>query len=462
MKPLTILIIARAEENVLGKKLRAVFDKNQFRHEFHPLLNTSEFEKLLKNKLTARDFDILIFSLTAPDVAAAENLISSTLFRQMQKPILVCAEALELETLLTLLNSGVDDFVLAPLQANDLLLRIRRLTRRDSLPEKLLKKSKEKIGLRKIIGTNPEFVGEINRLPLVAGCDVGVLITGETGTGKEIVARTIHYLSARADRSFVPVNCGAIPHDLIENELFGHQKGAFTGALDSQKGLIGEADGGTLFLDEIDSLPLMSQVKLLRFLQDKEYRPLGSAKTRRADVRIVAASNHNLEELVQHEKIRADLYYRLNIMQIVLPPLRERAEDIPPLARHFLEKYAAEFKKQIVSIAPEALLKLQNHEWRGNVRELENVIERAVLLSEDNRIKMSDLRLSGSKKEKLEESFRVAKAQVVAQFEKSYLQKVLQTYQGNISQAAKAAGKNRRAFFELIRKHHINVERFKS
>lgn len=462
MKSLTLLIIACVEENELTQKLCAIFDTSQIRYELHILPNKSGSEKLLKSKLAQKNFDVLIFSLTAPDIVTAENTLSVPIFKRLQKPILVCAESFDSETLPSLLNSGVDDFVLAPFQADDVLLRIRRLTHRDSLPEKLLKNSKEKIGLRKIIGVNSEFVGEINRLPLISGCDAGVLITGETGTGKEIIARTIHYLSGRADRSFVPVNCGAIPHDLIENELFGHQKGAFTGALDSQKGLIGEADGGTLFLDEIDSLPLMSQVKLLRFLQDKEYRPLGSVKTRQADVRIVAASNHNLEELVQREKIRADLYYRLNIMQVVLPPLRERPEDIPLLARHFLDKYAAEFKKQIVTIAPEALLKLQNHDWRGNVRELENVIERAVLLCEDDRLKTSDLRLSGSKKEKLEESFRAAKAQVVAQFEKSYLQKILETYQGNISQAAKAAGKNRRAFFELIRKHQINVERFKT
>ncbi|MBC7901551.1 MAG: sigma-54-dependent Fis family transcriptional regulator [Saprospiraceae bacterium] len=325
----------------------------------------------------------------------------------------------------------------------------------------VISKAKEKFGLQKIIGKSPVFLSEINKLPKIARCDASVLITGETGTGKEIVARAIHYLSSRADKPCVPINCGAIPSELVENELFGHERGSFTGALYAQKGLISEADGGTLFLDEIDSLTLNSQVKLLRFLQDKEYRPLGAVKTRKANVRIVAASNHDLEELVEKEKIRPDLYYRLNVMQVILPALRDRAEDIALLARHFLEIYAREFMRPAGSIEPDALLMLQGYNWPGNVRELENVIERAVLLGENEAIAASDIRLTDSKMEKLGDSFRTAKAKVVAGFEKSYIQKILGAYQGNITQAAKAAGKNRRAFFELIRKYRINVDRFR-
>jgi two-component system response regulator GlrR len=229
--------------------------------------------------------------------------------------------------------------------------------------------------------------------------------------------------------------------------------------MDSQRGLIQEANHGTLFLDEIDSLPLMSQVKLLRFLQDKEYRPLGSVKTQKADVRIIAASNHNLDELVENEKLRFDLYYRLNVIQVVLPPLRERRDDVSLLAAHFLEKYASEFKKRIDSIEPDALLMLQRNTWRGNIRELENVIERAVLLCEGDTITIFDLKLADTQTGKYDETLRTAKAKVVAEFEKAYIKSVLKIHRGNITQAANAAGKNRRAFFELIRKYRINVER---
>lgn len=462
MKPPGILIVNFAKDD-LNEELCAIFDQHEAIIYNLPRAETEAGRaERLKSKIAEGNFDVLLFTLATENIAEAENLIDSAIFKNLQKPVLLCAQDIHSEKLFKLLAAGIDDFAVAPFKKEDVLLRLRRLLQKNTLRDKLIKKSKEKIGLKRIIGKNPAFVGEINKLPVFAKCDVSVLITGETGTGKEIIARAIHYLSERADKSFVPINCGAIPNDLMENELFGHEKGAFTGALYSQKGLLSEADGGTLFLDEIDSLPLISQVKLLRFLQDKEYRPLGSTKPQKADVRIIAASSRNLEELVESEKIRADLYYRLNVMQVILPPLRERPEDIPLLARHFLEKYSLEFKKEINAIEPDALLRLQNSDWRGNVRELENIIERAVLLCESDKISLSDLKLTASKKEKPEQSFQTAKAQAVERFEKSYLQKILEIYQGNISQAAKVAGKNRRAFFELIRKHRINVDNFKS
>jgi two-component system response regulator GlrR len=403
-----------------------------------------------------------LFLLTDKNTAEIEKLLSSKNFKEFRKPSIICAKNIAPENLIKFFSLGIDNYAVAPFKEEDILLKICRLADKDFLRKRLLIKAKEKIGLQKIIGKNPEFIGEINKLPLIAKFDVCVLLTGETGTGKEIIARAIHYLSPRAGKPFVPVNCGAIPNDLVENELFGHEKGAFTSALVSEKGLVREADGGTLFLDEIDSLPLISQVKLLRFLQDKEFRSLGSAKTQTADVRIIAASNHDLEELVKNNNIRSDLYYRLNVMQISLPPLRRRTEDISLLSYHFIEKYSAEFNKKVVSIEPDALLKLQNYEWRGNVRELENIIERAVLLCEGDQITTSLLKTGNVENEPAEESFSAAKKKVVARFEKHYLKKVLETYHGNITKAAEAAGKNRRAFFELIRKHHINVEKFKS
>ena len=206
-----------------------------------------------------------------------------------------------------------------------------------------------------------------------------MLVLGETGTGKEVVGRAIHYLSPRAGKPFVPVNCGAIPVELVENELFGHERGAFTGATGSRDGLIQEAEQGTLFLDEVNALPLMAQVKLLRFLQSKEYRALGSTKSMQGDVRIIAASNADLEAEVAAGTMRRDLYYRLNVVPIVLPPLRTRSTDIILLARHFLAQYAAKLNSPAVAFSPEAERKLLLYSWPGNVRELEHVIERVVV-----------------------------------------------------------------------------------
>jgi two-component system, NtrC family, response regulator GlrR len=321
---------------------------------------------------------------------------------------------------------------------------------------------KNELGLTRFVGSNPVFIAELKKIPLVAKCDAGALILGETGTGKEIFARAIHDLGPRCGNPFVAVNCGAIPTNLMENELFGHQRGAFTGASQTEPGVIHEADGGTLFLDEVGSLPLHAQVKLLRFLQDKEYRPLGSTKARRANIRIIAAANTPLESAVKASAFRGDLFYRLNIMAFSLPPLRSRRDDIPIFARHFLAKYSNDYGKPVAEILPDALCKLLHYEWPGNVRELEHTIERAVLFSEQGTIRGSDLALSDEQTAPAPQSFRDAKVRVIAQFEKDYIQGLLIAYNGNISRAAKAAQKNRRAFWELIRKHKIDVRPFRS
>ena len=217
--------------------------------------------------------------------------------------------------------------------------------------EKLLSSLKEKLGLRKLVGRNAAFLAEVNKIPLIARCDANVLIAGETGTGKEIFARSIHYLGRRAPKPFIPVSCGAIPSDLFENELFGHERGAFTGAMTAQTGLIQEAEGGTLFLDDIDCIPVRAQMKVLRFLQEKEFRPLGSARTQHSDTRIIASTNTDLAKAVSQDVFRRDLFYRLNVIAITLPPLRDRIEDIPLLARHFIEKYSEEFDREIKEIS---------------------------------------------------------------------------------------------------------------
>lgn len=331
--------------------------------------------------------------------------------------------------------------------------------------EVLLKKTEqaltEKLGLQRLIGKSPVFTSEINKIPILAKSDISVLISGETGTGKEMVARAIHYLSERADKPFVPVNCGAIPVELLENELFGHDRGAFTGAAGSRSGMIQEAEKGTLFLDEIDSLPLLAQVKLLRFLQDKEFRPLGSTRSIKGDVRIVAASNADLESAIAAGTLRRDLYYRLNVVPIMLPALRHRSDDIILLAHHFLAEKAAKLNSPAAEFSPDAERKLMLYSWPGNVRELEHVIERVVVLCTQKTIEEDQITFSGEMDQPDQLSFQEMKANVISEFETNYIQNLLVAYRGNITKAAEAAQKERRTFWQLIRKHKIDVQKFK-
>lgn len=311
-----------------------------------------------------------------------------------------------------------------------------------------------------LVGENATFLAELRKIPVVAKCDANVLIQGETGTGKELCAHAIHRASARHQKPFVPINCGAIPQDLLENELFGHERGAFTGASQGRPGLVQEADGGTLFLDEINSLPLSAQVKLLRVLQDGSFRALGSNRVQRVDLRIVSAANEDLHGAVQDGRFRKDLYYRLNVIPIRLPALRERRDDIPRLARLFLARYAERMGKRMDDLTPDALTRLSSYDWPGNVRELEHVVERAVVLASSSRVRACDLSF-GADDTADANSFQEAKARVVRDFERGYLRSVLGQCCGNISQAALAAGKDRRAFWELLRKHAIDPGEFR-
>jgi len=377
---------------------------------------------------------------------------------QAALPLIVVTEAGEPDEIFALLEFGAADFITPPLKAYDILPRLWRLIEQTGQRETLVPALKEKLGLQQLIGESEAFRAAVKKIPLIARCDASVLISGETGTGKELCARAIHYLSPRAPRPFVPVNCGAMPVELVENELFGHERGAFTDASTTQPGLIHEADGGSLFLDEVDGLPAAAQVKLLRFLQDKEYRPLGSAKARTTDVRVIAAANIDLEAAVRAGRLRQDFYYRLNVIPLLLPPLRDRRPDIPLLARHFLARYAEEFNKPATDFSADALRQLTLHDWPGNVRELEHLVARAVALSEGEVIEGQDLSLPPGARVACPASFREAKAR----FERVYIEDLLLTHRGNITQAAQAAHKNRRAFWELIRKHQINVGSFKA
>ncbi|MEY2499999.1 MAG: two-component system, NtrC family, response regulator GlrR [Verrucomicrobiota bacterium] len=325
----------------------------------------------------------------------------------------------------------------------------------DAAPDPRHAKLREKIGLRQIIGESPGLLAQLELVPRFAQSQATVLITGESGTGKEVFARAIHYLSPRVNGPFVPVNCGALPEELVESEIFGHKRGAFTGALSDQAGLIQHAEGGTIFLDEVDTLSRAAQVKLLRFLQDGEYRAVGGQEIVRADIRVVAASNANLDQLVNEGGFREDLFYRLKVLTLVLPPLRERRGDILLLADHILETQAAIAKTSPKKLSLDALNRLFAHPWAGNVRELENVLTRAIVLCDGDTIERSDLNLPDCRERDEEQSLRKTKARMVDRFEHDYLATVLRAHDGNITLAARAVKKNRRAFWELLRKHDL-------
>ncbi len=319
-----------------------------------------------------------------------------------------------------------------------------------------------------LIGGSAAFRETVDLIGHIAQTDAPVLIEGETGTGKEVAARAIHYSGARREHPFVAVNCGALPEHLIENELFGHARGAYTDARASQPGLVALADGGTLFLDEVESLGARGQVALLRFLQDHRYRPLGGQREEQANVRVVAATNINLPDLVAARQFRPDLFYRLQILLLRMPPLRERDGDPAILADHFAHALSARYGWRRRRLAAESLAALNRHHWPGNVRELENLVHRAMLLAPDAVVTVPRQWLAdagtAARPEAVPEYFDLslmdAKARMIEQFERAYLSRVLAEARGNVSAAARRAGKERRAVGKLMRKHRLDRRAF--
>jgi DNA-binding NtrC family response regulator len=336
----------------------------------------------------------------------------------------------------------------------------------DSLIERL----RDTQALAKLVGEAPAFLNAIRHVPEVAKSEATVLITGETGTGKELVARAIHYLSPRSGFPFVPVHCGSLPDMLLEDELFGHERGAFTDAHAQRRGLIAQAEKGTLFLDEVEAMSLKAQVALLRVLQDKRFRTLGSSREQEADIRVVAATNAPLEQLVQAGSFRADLYFRLRVFSVHLPPLRERKGDIMTLSRHFLKKHAPREAGPELQLAPDAREALLVYDWPGNVRELENAIIRGLHLSQTNPIDAKDLGIPSATESQPDLpvtivsteacSFKVMKQKMIEMFELNYLNCLMREHQGNVSHAAAAAGKERRELGKLLKKYQIDPRLF--
>jgi two-component system response regulator GlrR len=362
---------------------------------------------------------------------------------------------------------SVDDFLLWPFHGEELQYRILRLLgpHRTSSMEELQQAFVGQLGLDKIVGTDPAFLQALSRIDQFARSDAAILLTGETGTGKELCARVIHLLSRRRDGPFIPVECGGVPEHLFENEVFGHARGAFTDAHTAQRGLVALAHHGTLFLDEIDSLSLATQGKLLRLLQEQTFRPLGSEMFCRADLHIVAATNRDLSALVREGRFRADLFFRLDVLRVHLPSLRERPRDISTLARYFIAETCAKSGLPRKLLSPASIRKLEAYSWPGNIRELYNTILSAALCSTGTEIVPAAINFRGisaagdvgefepCQEGPATENFRSAKLHAIERFEKEYVRRLLEKHSGNITRAAAQAGKDRRAFGRLVKKY---------
>lgn len=353
---------------------------------------SSNGEEALK-KHTSRNFDLVLLDLLMPGINGMEVLKSLKKIDPYSVIIIITAYA-SLESAISAMKMGAFDYIQKPFKHEELLLTVKRAIEHRRLQEENLRLKDElkiKFSFEKIIGRSKVMSNVFEIIKASAPTRSTILIHGESGTGKELVARAIHQNSGRADFPFIVVNSGSLPPDLLESHLFGHVKGAFTGAVSQKKGLFEAADKGTIFFDEISSLNLETQAKLLRVMQNREFMRLGGTKTIKVDVRVIAATNSDLEDLIRQKKFREDLFYRLNVIKIELPPLRKRKEDIPLLVKHFLDTYSKENNKEIIGLTEDVMEILENYDWPGNIRELENLIERAVVLTKSKIIARASL-----------------------------------------------------------------------
>ena len=399
-------------------------------------------------------FDVVITDVKMGDKDGMEVLRSFRKNAPDTTVIMITAFG-SIETAIEAIREGAFDYISKPFKLEEIKITVQRALEQRRLLQENKQYRQELLGkyqFENFIGRTPQILQVYKTIAKVANTKSTVLIYGESGTGKELVARSIHYNSQRNQRPFIPVDCASLVETLLETELFGHVRGAFTGALSAKKGLFEEADGGTLFIDELSNLNLSLQTKLLRFLQDHEIKRVGGTENIKVDVRVIAATNQPLEPLIKKGTFREDLFYRLNVVSITLPPLRERKEDIPLLANHFLQKFSGEHHKAISHISPEAMEILMRYDWPGNVRELENTIERAMILSPHPIILPEDLpqKILGS--EPAGTSPYSEKSLSLKEVEKRHILKVLQETHGNKKKAAEILGIDRTTLYRILDK----------
>lgn len=415
-------------------------------------------------------YDLVLSDLKMPQMDGFELLKQLKL--EFPEVFLIMMTAYgSVRTAVEAMKIGAYDYLTKPVSAEEMRLVVQRVFETQNLiieNSALRKELKERFSFNNIIGKSHRIQQVYDLIMQVADTDATVLITGETGTGKELIAHAIHHNSNRKDSPFVIINCSALPESLLETELFGHEEGAFTGAIKQRTGKFEFANKGTVFFDEMSNLPLSMQTKLLRLLQEKSFERIGGNQTIKVDVRVIAATNRDLDKLSEEGGFRKDLYYRLNVIPIQLPTLRERREDIPLLVTHFIEKYNKAFKKDIKSISQDALNIVMSYHWPGNVRELENLMERAVIMVKGHIINELDILIPTQKQrmEGLEEMFdgRITDnslEEFLAHCEKTYITKLLKQYKGKIYSSAKISGVDTKTLYRKMKKHNINKNIFK-
>jgi two-component system, NtrC family, response regulator GlrR len=417
-------------------------------------------EEEAKQAVTARVFDLAVIDLQLTHQDGISLMEEIHLLSPGMPAIILTAHG-SIESAVEAMKRGAYTYLTKPFDARELVLHVERALENRRLASEINRLKgmlADRYDFKNIVARSEKMQRVLEAVARIARMDSTVHIQGESGTGKELIARALHLASGRKEKSFVAINCAALPEALLESELFGHEKGSFTGAIRSSKGLFAQAHGGTVFLDEIGDMSPAIQVKLLRVLQERQFYPVGSEQPREVDVRIIVATNKNLVELVKQDLFREDLFYRIHVIPIELPALRERREDIPLLAEHFLQKFSGRMKKRIKGLTPAALQRLMFHEWPGNVRELENTIEYAVAMTVQDVI-TEDLILP-VKNGAVEEPVKPFKEARDA-FERSYLVRLLELARGNVSNAANLAGRYRADLYTLLKKHGLNPSDFK-
>ncbi|MCG8603456.1 sigma-54 dependent transcriptional regulator [bacterium] len=410
-------------------------------------------------------FDMVITDYKLPGMDGLD-VLGKAKERSPETAVLVITAYGTIELAVQAIQKGAEDFITKPFSPEELTLKVNKVLERIKERQELRRVSEENRYLRdevevqfnygEIVGNSPAMRGVYRTIDKVAQGDSSVIIYGESGTGKELIARAIHKASQRKDRAFVRVNCGALAEGVLESELFGHERGAFTGALKRKKGRFELAHQGTIFLDEIGDIPLPTQVKLLRVLQEREFERVGGEETLSVDVRIIAATNKNLKVEIEAGRFREDLYYRLHIIPIYLPPLRERKEDLPLLTEHFINKIREDMKLPRLTIEEEAAGKLINYHWPGNIREVENILERAAVLCDEHCIRVKDLPLFGeSQASEHSAGASLELNRTLETVEKGLLEKAMERTSGNKTEAAKLLGIKTSALYYKLEKYDL-------
>jgi two-component system response regulator AtoC len=452
-------------------RILLIDDEENFRHMLSVILKKRGYDVETANngvdglkKIDTGSYDTVLCDIRMPEMDGLEFLKEAQQ-AGCESTIIMMSAYGSLDTAIEAMKLGAYDYISKPFKPDEIVLTLKKAEERERLRREnlfLKKEVQKEYSFENIISKNDRMRQIFDTIRKVAKYKSTILVEGESGTGKELVAKAIHFNSDRSDNPFIPVNCGAIPENLLESELFGHTKGSFTNAVRTKKGLFEEADGGTMFLDEIGELPLQLQVKLLRVLQDGEIRRIGDSRPIIIDVRIIAATIKDLDKEVRESKFRDDLFYRLNVLPIKIPPLRERKEDIPLLVDHFIGKYNRELGKPIDEITQEALNCLVNYNWKGNVRELENVIERAIVLTESKEIQQENLpvEIQNPREESrislLNDELSIKKASRYLEID--LIKKALLKTKGNHTHAAKLLEISHRALLYKIKEYGIGTK----